>query len=174
MDCAWRGAAILASLRPMKSTVIAMATVIFGSISALAGSDPPPAPAPAAAPLPPPPAGGVVVSADGRVMISPSLCADLASAFAVPGADYKPGVDVAGQPVVPADLPSTAPLPLGPIEVGIDLKQRFGIGANSHLMQHRPAVGLVTVLAGVAYLNGFPLADNERGAMLAACEAARH
>jgi hypothetical protein len=158
----------------MKSTVIAFAIVVVGSVPAPAGTDPPPAPPPATAPLPPPPAGGVVVSPDGRVIISPSLCADLASASAVPSADYKPGVDVAGQPVVPADLPTTAPLPLGPIEVGVDLKQRFGIGANSHLMQHRPGVGLVTVLGGVAYLNGFPLADNERGAMLAACEAARH
>jgi len=152
--------------------MIALA-IVLGSMPAFAASDPPPAP-PTAAPLPPPPAGGVAVSADGRVIISPSLCADLASAAAVPGADYRPGVDVAGQPVVPADLPGAVPVPLGPIEVGVDLRQRFGIGANSHLMQHRPAVGLVTVLAGVAYLNGFPLADNERAAMLAACEAARH
>jgi hypothetical protein len=156
----------------MRSKVIALA-IVLRSMSAFAGSDPPPAAA-AAVPLPPPPAGGVIVSADGRVVISPSLCADLASASAVPSADYKPGVDVAGQPVVPADLPGAAPVPLGPIEIGVDLKQRFGIGTNSHLLQHRPAVGVVTVLGGVAYLNGFPLADNERAAMIAACDAARH
>jgi hypothetical protein len=40
-------------------------------------------------------------------------------------------------------------------------------------MRHRPSVAVVTVLAGVAYLNGVPLADNERAAMIAACEAAR-
>ena len=154
----------------MMRTLVISFVLALGTTSALAASDAPPSTAPAA-PLPPPPAGGVVVSPDGRVVISPSLCADLASAPAVPGAEYKPGVDATGQPVVPADLPAAAPL--GPVEVGVDLKRRFGIGADSRLVQHRPSVALVTVLAGVAYLNGVPLADNERAAMIAACEAAR-
>ncbi|HEV2551528.1 MAG TPA: hypothetical protein VGU20_29725 [Stellaceae bacterium] len=150
-------------------TALALA---LGAMPALsAAPDAPPSAAPAT-PLPPPPAGGLVVSADGRVVISPSLCADLASTPAVPGAEYKPGVDATGQPVTPADLPATAP-PLGPVEVGVDLKRRFGIGADSHLLQHRPSVAVVTVLAGVTYLNGVPLAENERAAMIAACEAAR-
>ena len=146
-------------------TALALA---LGAMPALAASDATPPPA---VPLPPPPAGGVVVSPDGRVVMSPSLCADLASAPTVPGAEYKPGVDATGQPVVPADLPTAAP-PLGPVEVGVDLKRRFGLGADSRLLQHRPSVAVVTVLAGVAYLNGMPLADNERAAMIAACEAA--
>jgi hypothetical protein len=142
------------------------------AMPALAGAPDAPPPTAPAVPLPPPPTGGLVVSADGRVVISSSLCADLASASTVPGAEYKPGIDAAGQPVVPADLPAVAP-PLGPIEVGVDLKRRFGISGDSRLLQHRPSVAVVTVLAGVAYLNGVPLADNERAAMIAACEAAR-
>ena len=155
----------------MMQTLMAALAFVLGVMPALAASDAPPLAAPAA-PLPPPPNGGLVVSADGRVVISSSLCADLASVPTVPGAEYKPGIDAAGQPVVPADLPAAAP-PLGPIEVGVDLKRRFGIGADSRLLQHRPSVAVVTVLAGVAYLNGVPLADNERAAMIAACEAAR-
>lgn len=156
----------------MMRTLMTALALALGAMPALsAAPDAPPSAAPAT-PLPPPPAGGLVVSADGRVVISPSLCADLASTPAVPGAEYKPGVDATGQPVTPADLPATAP-PLGPVEVGVDLKRRFGIGADSHLLQHRPSVAVVTVLAGVTYLNGVPLAENERAAMIAACEAAR-
>jgi hypothetical protein len=154
----------------MRTLVTALALAL-GAMPALAAPDAPPSAASAVL-LPPPPAGGLVVSADGRVVISPSLCTDLAAAPTVPGAEYKPGVDATGQPVVAADLPSAAP-PLGPIEVGVDLKRRFGIGADSHLLQHRPSVAVVTVLAGVAYLNGVPLAENERAVMIAACEAAR-
>jgi hypothetical protein len=152
-------------------TVVTALALALGAMPALAAPDAPPSAAPAV-PLPPPPAGGLVVSADGRVVISPSLCTDLAAAPTVPGAEYKPGVDATGQPVVPADLPATAP-PLGPVEIGVDLKRRFGIGADSHLLQHRPSVAVVSVLAGVAYLNGVPLAENERAVMIAACEAAR-
>jgi hypothetical protein len=154
----------------MMRTLVTALALALGAMPALAAPDAPPSAAPLA-PLPPPPAGGVVVSADGRVVISSSLCTDLVSAPTVPGAEYKPGVDATGQPVVPADLPAAAP-PLGPVEVGVDLKRRFGIGTDSHLLQHRPSVALVTVLAGVAYLNGVPLAENERAAMIAACEAA--
>jgi hypothetical protein len=154
----------------MRTLVTALALAL-GAMPALAAPDAPPSAAPAV-PLPPPPAGGLVVSADGRVVISPSLCTDLAAAPTVPGAEYKPGVDATGQPVVPADLPATAP-PLGPVEIGVDVKRRFGIGADSHLLQHRPSVAVVSVLAGVAYLNGVPLAENERAVMIAACEAAR-
>jgi hypothetical protein len=152
-------------------TVVTALALALGAMPALAAPDAPPSAA-SAVPLPPPPAGGLVVSADGRVVISPSLCTDLAAAPTVPGAEYKPGVDATGQPVVPPDLPATAP-PLGPVEIGVDVKRRFGIGADSHLLQHRPSVAVVTVLAGVAYLNGVPLAENERAVMIAACEAAR-
>jgi len=152
----------------MMRTLTTALAIALGAMPAVAGSDAPPSPA---TPLPPPPNGGLVVSADGRVVMSPSLCADLASAPPVPGAEYKAGVDATGQPVVPADLPAAAP-PLGPVEVGVDLKRRFGLGADSRLLQHRPSVAVVTVVAGLAYLNGMPLADNERAAMIAACEAA--
>src|SRR5215831_13820315 len=105
----------------MMRTLVAALALALGAMPALsAAPDAPPSAAPAT-PLPPPPAGGLVISAEGRVVMSPGLCADLMSAPTVPEAEYKPGVDATGQPVVPADLPATTP-PLGPVEVGVDLR----------------------------------------------------
>jgi hypothetical protein len=122
----------------------------------------------------PPPPGGIAVGADGRLVMSSAVCTLLAGlAPAAPGADYVPGVDVNGDPVAPADLPSSAP-PLAlenfPIEIGMNLKQRFGISATSQFFRGKAVVGLVTVRDGRAWFNGAALADNERDMMAAACK----
>jgi hypothetical protein len=129
-------------------------------------------PPPGAAEAPPPP-GAIAVGADGRLVMSSGVCTVLAGlAPVVPGADYVPGVDVNGDPVVPADLPSGAP-PLAlenfPIEIGINLKKRFGVSAASQFFRGKAVVGLVTVRDGRAWFNGAPLADNERDMIAAAC-----
>jgi hypothetical protein len=144
-----------------------MRRALLGALLALAA-------APAAAdPLPTPPPGGVIVSADGRTVISSTLCAELGGAAAgVPPADYKPGVDVDGHAVAPANLPSGAPPPAlenFPIEIDAKLTQRFNVPAQSRLFRGKAIVGLVTVRDGRAYFNGEPIGDNERDLMIAAC-----
>lgn len=126
------------------------------------------------APVPPPP-GGMSVSGQGRIVISSDLCACLGGASSVPSAGYRPGVDVNGDAVAPADLASGAPPALGifPIEIGADLQQRYGIPANSPLRLGKAVVGLVTLRDGRAYFNGEPIGDNERDMLLAACREAK-
>jgi hypothetical protein len=127
--------------------------------------------------LPPPPPGGVSVSKDGRIVISSDLCPGLSGAEpAVPGADYTPGVDVAGHAVAPADLPGGAPalkLDNFPIEISINLQKRFGIPAQSTLFQGKAIIGLVTLRDGRAYFNGEPISENEQNMMAAACKSAK-
>jgi hypothetical protein len=127
-----------------------------------------------AEPAPAPPPGGVAVGADGRMIMSSAVCTALAGlAPAVPGADYVPGVDVNGDAVAPADLPGSAPplvLENFPIEIGVNLKKRFGVSAGSQFFRGKPIVGLVTVREGDAYFNGAKLAQNERDLLLAACK----
>jgi hypothetical protein len=131
-----------------------------------------------AEPAPAPPPGGVAVGADGRMIMSSGVCAALARlAPAVPGADYVPGVDVKGDAVAPADLPGSAPLTAPenfPIEIGVNLKKRFGVSAASHFFHGKAIVGLVTVRDGRTWFNGAPLADNERDMMAAACRETKH
>lgn len=127
----------------------------------------------AAESLPMPPPGGVVVSADGRTVISSTLCAELAAAAPdTAGADYMPGVDANGDAVAPADLPGGAP-PLAldnfPIEISVNLQKRFGIPADAKVFRGKAIVGLVTIRDGRAFFNGEPITDNERAMMVAAC-----
>lgn len=127
--------------------------------------------------LPVPPPGGVLVSPDGQVIISSTLCGPLGAPLAVPGADYVPGVDAEGKPVAPADLPSTAP-PLDldnfPIEVKAKLAGSFGVPAGGVPYGAKAIIGYVTVHDGHAYFNGKPLAEDDRAALAAACRAAKH
>jgi hypothetical protein len=133
-----------------------------------AAAPPPPPPGP-----PPPPPGGVSVSGDGRIVISSGVCGALGGTPpGVAGADYVPGVDAQGNAVAPADLPRSAPVATEnfPIEIGVDLKKRFGVSSGSQFLRGKGVIGLVTVRDGRAYFNGAPLADNERDMMLAACK----
>jgi hypothetical protein len=126
-------------------------------------------------PVPPPP-GGASVSREGRIVMSSDLCARLRRAEAeAPGAAYRPGVDVNGDDVAPADLPGGSPPKLEnlPIEIGPNLQKRYGLAANSELGRGKRIVGLVTLRDGRAYLNGERIGDNEREMMLAACKEAK-
>lgn len=123
------------------------------------------------------PPDGVAVSKQGRIVMSPDLCAKLAHhGGAVPGAEYRPGVDVNGDAVAPADLPGDAPAP-GiehlPIVIGGNLQKRYGVAANSPLFRGKSMMGTVTLRDGHVYFNGEPLHDNEREMMLAACREAK-
>jgi hypothetical protein len=121
---------------------------------------------------PPPPAGAVSVSPDGRIALSPEVCNKLRRAAAAsPGADYRPGVDVNGDAVAPADLPpDTPPMTLNvPIAIGTDLQKRYGVGANSTLLRHGAIMGLVTLSGGSVFFNGEPISGSERDMMLKAC-----
>jgi hypothetical protein len=156
----------------MRSALLA-ALALLASAPCLAQKQAPSPPG-VAAPGPVPPPGGVAVGADGRMVMSSGVCTVLASlAPAVPGADYAPGVDVNGDAVAPADLPSSAPLPAledFPIEIGGSLKKRFGLAAGSRFFRGQALAGLVSVRDGRAWFNGVPLADDERAMMAAACK----
>lgn len=116
--------------------------------------------------LAPPPPGGVIVSADGRIVISAWVCAELSGPISgVPGPDYVPGVDAEGRAVTPADLPGGAPpVWLGdvPIEIDADLQKRFGIPADSKLFRGKDIAGLVIVRDNRAYFNGEPIGRTSR------------
>lgn len=92
----------------------------------------------------------------------------------VPAADvaYQPGVDVAGNPVTPADI---GPRFQGPavedvvINVEIDLREKYGIPPS--LGRHRSivTVGRVVFQNGKPYFNGQPLESDDEQALVAAC-----
>jgi hypothetical protein len=113
--------------------------------------------------------GGVTQAPDGKVAISPEVCRELGA-----DADYVPGVDVNGNKVAPADLPSaTPPLSLDnfPIEISARFAGQFGVPAAGGAYRAKAILGYVTVQDGRALFNGKPLAADANAAIIAACHA---
>lgn len=94
----------------------------------------------------------------------------------VPSSDvtYKPGVDVKGRAVAPADLGGgvqiKAPTEFS-IPITIDLQKRLGIPADPNSFQTQNfAVGTVTWKNGKGYFNGQPLQSAESERLAALCQ----
>ena len=127
-----------------------------------AGLDPAPA-APDAAPAPP----SVVCAAVANSNSSTST--SVSTPPGVPSADYQPGVDVNGNAVAPADLPSSAPSPAinnFPIEIDKHLSSAFKLPPGVH---GKAILGYVTLQGNQPYFNGQPLNADQRAAVASAC-----
>lgn len=100
-------------------------------------------------------------------------CARLVEHRARADVEYKPGVDVRGRPVKPADL-NPGPVIGVPqsfsFDANIDLK-KFGVSSNSVLFQPSAGVGKIMVEDGgrrVLY-DGQSLGNREQEALVALC-----
>jgi len=149
----------------MRDSALAILGLVFFAAAAFAAN------------TPAPPPGGVTAAPDGGLVMSSQVCASLASTTPTPGvpsADYQPGVDVNGNAVAPADLPSTPSYPSVdnfPIEIDQHLASRFHLppGASS-----KAILGYVTVHGNQAYFNGQPLNADQTAALAEACREAKH
>lgn len=123
-----------------------------------------------AADAPAPPPGGVASTPNGGLVMSSQVCTAIGAPPAgVPSAEYQPGVDVDGNAVAPADLPSSGSNPSVdnfPIEIDQHLANRFHLppGASS-----KAILGYVTVRDNQAYFNGQPLNADQTAALAEAC-----
>lgn len=115
-----------------------------------------------------------VTAAEPVVIISKNDCARLVAHQASPDVTYKPGVDVHGRPVAPADLPGSNQI-AAPEDIAIDLtievQRRFGIPGNSALFRPEVRVGTVIVKPdGSATFDGQPLTTPEQQALSVLCQ----
>jgi hypothetical protein len=121
-----------------------------------------------------PPLGGVVKAPDGGLVFSSQTCAALGADAGVPGADYQPGVDVNGNSVAPADLPSSGSssptIDNFPIEIDQNLAGKFNLPPGA---SPKAILGYVTVRNNQAYFNGQPLNADQNAALNAACKNAK-
>lgn len=108
------------------------------------------------------------------VVVSVTDCAGLARH--VPAADvaYRPGVDVDGKDVAPADIGGGVKIELPKefeIPITVDLQKKLGIPSNPALFQtDHFKVGTVTYRDGRAYFNGQPLQDEEAARLSELCQ----
>ena len=115
------------------------------------------------------------VLAEGRVVtLTKQDCRRLNVHVPEPDVAYRPGVDVNGRPVTPADLggaPALAIPETVTIEIEVDLQDRFGIPANSNLFKGDAKIGTVEVdRDGRARFNGQPLQDEEQLELTRRCQ----
>ena len=114
---------------------------------------------------------GADVRAASQLTVSKKDCARIVRH--APSADvaYKPGVDVYGRKVAPADLGGGSAIKLPKeitIDIGIDLEEKYGLGADSDYTG-TANIGKVKVKNGRVTFNGQPLGNREQQAIAAAC-----
>ncbi len=125
---------------------------------------------------------GAVLAQSGsgsEIKIAPEDCRRLVRHRPDADVAYKPGVDVRGNPVAPADLPGqariTAPNEIT-INLTIDVLRQYGVPADSLLAPSGEAsIGTVKydIAAGRLTYNGQTLSDAEQDALAAACSSVK-
>ena len=117
---------------------------------------------------------GQAVAEPLELQISRAECLELLRHTARGDVAYQPGVDVRGQPVVPADLDDRPPLRLPEsyrIQIEVDTAERFGLPSRSERFDADIAVGEVEItLDGRAYFNGQPLQSDEAFELSQRCQ----
>lgn len=118
---------------------------------------------------------GIIYSAGAQtVRVSEADCARFATHIPNSDVAYKPGVDVHGNKVVPADLGGgvtiNAPKSFE-IPITIDLQKRLGIPVSpSQYQTQNFTVGVVKWEDGRATFNGEPLQSEEAAKLSALCQ----
>lgn len=134
--------------------------------------------APASAQTQPPRPGPVPLTPDAardRPVVDLSLCQRLTRHVPAADVEYRPGVDVRGRAVAPADLPGSAgaqpPIPID-LPLSVDLARRMGIALPSvpFLPNDVTAVWL-TVVGNQLYLNGQPIDPGAEERLYVYCRA---
>ena len=115
------------------------------------------------------------VADEPSVWVSPYDCAALTAHRPDASVEYRPGVDAAGRPVAPADLPGHESLAIGTDEVSIELRiplsEFYEAPASLQPLIGNAEIdpGRVTVRDGVAYLGDHRLTDQDQNAIARAC-----
>jgi len=161
-SCRYQGVKRLhCTISPMMKSILCAAIVCISGVT-LAQTPAQPGRAPAVRPQ----------GQAAQIQVTAADCRRLVQYVPSGDVNYRPGVDVYGRSVAPADL-SPAP-PLGPPErmtlnIDADLR-RFGVPATSPLFQ--PFVGVGTISfdsSGNVLFNGQPLGGTEQSAIAEIC-----
>ena len=108
------------------------------------------------------------------VTITAEDCAQFVQHIPTSDVAYRPGVDVMGRKVVPADLDGGVTLDLPKefsIPITVDLQKRLGIPVDPNQYQTQNfTVGTVTWKDGQGFFNGQPLQSAESARLAALCQ----
>ena len=119
-------------------------------------------------------AGGPLLAADGTGTVSRQDCGRITVHTPAPGVEYKPGEDVQGRKVAPADLGGGSAIVLPNeivIDIGIKLDEKYGLGAGG-VYAGAASVGKVAVRDGALYWNDRRMDAADQHAIAEACRKA--
>ncbi|MBP2230623.1 hypothetical protein J2847_003928 [Azospirillum agricola] len=102
-----------------------------------------------------------------------SACQTLTRHRPAPDVEYKPGVDVRGRPVAPADLPGSAAPAIDrfDIPVTLNLARRMGLHVPTGGLRGDTQIGWLTMDGNRLFFNGQPVGDAAQGELYAYCRA---
>lgn len=116
-------------------------------------------------------ATAAVAQAQATVKVSEQDCSRLVKHVASADVNYKPGVDVRGNSVAPADLNSGGQIAAPDVisfPLTLDLSERLGLPEDTLA---RPVIGDVKVTAsGQVTFNGKPLTSDEQRELAQKCQ----
>ena len=120
-------------------------------------------------------AGGPAEAEGSYLTISKADCDRLARHYPSDDVTYRPGRDVRGKAVAPADLNGGTDLILPEavvIPIEVDMFRRYGIPANQANFKGDIFIGevVVDVASGRALFNGQPLQSDEEAELAARCQ----
>lgn len=110
------------------------------------------------------------------IRIDPAACRYVTRYQPSADIEYKPGVDVHGKPVAPADLPDGYAIDLPKsidIAITADIARRFGIATNN-LYRGEAQIGTVTVQGNQVLFNGKPMQSAAEADLIALCAKTPH
>lgn len=108
------------------------------------------------------------------VSIKAHDCSQFIQHVAAADVAYKPGVDVQGRSVAPADLDGGVRIEIPEefsIPINVDLQKKLGIPVDPNAFQTKNfTVGTVTWRNGKGYFNGQPLQSKQSQELAALCQ----
>lgn len=110
------------------------------------------------------------------IRIDPAACRYVARHQPSADVEYKPGVDVHGKPVAPADLPDSYAIELPKsidIAITADIARRFGVATNN-LYRGEAQIGTVTLQGNRVLFNGKPIQSAAEADLIALCAKTPH
>ncbi|XKH36529.1 hypothetical protein ACIU1J_19270 [Azospirillum doebereinerae] len=110
--------------------------------------------------------------AQGRPAVDFSACQTLTRHRPAADVEYRPGVDVRGRPVAPADLPGSAPtVPLDRFDIPVSGDLARVIGLNVPGRDSNVQVGWLSLEGNHLFFNGQPIGGPAEAELYAYCRS---
>ena len=111
------------------------------------------------------------------VKVTRADCQKVVQHVPAPGVEYKPGVDVYGRKVAPADLGNPSPIKIPDVisfDLKVNLEELAGTPPSGPVGQAfgEPVLGRISIRGRQVYFNGKPLGGINQSELIQKCRAA--